>query len=476
MIKTIKNYLYNSLYQVFLIIVPFITIPYVSRVLGASLIGVNSYTNTIMSYFVLIANLGVTVYGNRTIAYCRDSIDERSRKFWEIFILKFLFSCVTYLLFLVFILMYPKYTKVLLIQSIQILAVSIEISWLFDGMEDFKRMVIRNFMVKIACVILIFIFVKTPDDFDKYVFITVFSSFLGNLTLWSYVKQYVTRVSFKSLKIQSHFLPVIYLFIPQITSTIFISINKLLLGNLSTMSQAGYFDNSDKIIRILLALITAVGTVIFPKVANEHKKRNKERVTFLTQLTFDSVNIITVPIVLGIISISSTFSNIFFGPNFKGIDLVLSVLVVELLFMGFSSVIGSQYLIATSQSRYLSIAIFNGVIVTVLSALLLIPHFGAVGASLTSVIGEMTIAFFEIWFVRKQINIVTLCKDIPKYVLSGFVMFAVLFILRTVNFNPYLKLILQIISGGIIYFAMIFLLKPKLVNLVLEKYKKYKVN
>lgn len=470
--KTVKNYVYSSLYQLFLIIVPFVTIPYVSRVLGAELIGINSFTNTIMTYFVLFANLGTTVYGNRTIAYYRDSMTNRSQKFWEIVVLKFAVSLVVYFTFLAFIWMYPQYQMVFMIQSIQILATAIDISWLFDGLEDFKRTVVRNFIVKLASVTMIFLFVKTHHDFNIYVLITVGATLAGNLTLWTYLRQYVTKVSFSSLNIAEHFAPVFSLFVPQIASTIFVSLNKVLLGTLSTMSQAGYFENADKVVRILLALVSSVGVVIFPKVANAYKNRDIKKVTELTKVTFDAVNIITIPMVVGVLSISDIFSNIFFGSEFIGVDIVLSILILELLFMGYSSVLGSQYLIATGQSRYLSLAVIGGLVTTGTSSFILIPRYGAVGAAVSSVIGEATIMIIEIICIRKQIDIFKLCKDIPKYSIASLLMFLGINLVKIAPWPPYLDLFSRIVSGGLIYVGSLFLLRPQLIQLVLEKVKK----
>ncbi len=469
--KTVKNYVYSSLYQLFLIIVPFATIPYVSRVLGAELIGVNSFTNTIMTYFVLFANLGTTVYGNRTIAYYRESITKRSQKFWEILILKLVVSLVIYLIFLVFIWLYPNYRTVFMIQSVQILATAVDVSWLFDGLEDFKRTVVRNFIVKLASVMMIFLFVKTPQDFNTYVLIMVGSSLVGNLTLWTYLRRYITSIKFTNLNIAEHFAPVFALFVPQIASTIFVSLNKVLLGTLSTMSQAGYFENADKVIRVLLALVSSIGVVIFPKVANAYKNRDTKKVIELTKLTFNAVNIITIPMVIGMISISDIFSDIFFGPEFLGIDIVLSILILELLFMGYSSVLGSQYLIATGQAKYLSVAVIGGLFTTSVSSIILIPHHGAVGAAIASVVGEATIAFIELIFIRKQINILELCKDVPKYSIASLLMFLGIYMTKLLTVPPYINLFMRIIVGGVIYGVSLLLLKPQLVKISIEKIK-----
>ncbi|MGQ7395323.1 polysaccharide biosynthesis C-terminal domain-containing protein [Streptococcus suis] len=472
--KTIKNYIYSSLYQIFLVIVPFLTIPYVSRVLGAELIGINSYTNTIMSYFVLFANLGITIYGNRTIAYYREDINKRSQKFWEIIILKFLVSAIVYGLFLVFIYFYPQYQFIFMLQSIQIIATAFDISWLFSGLEDFKKTVVRNFLVKTLSVLLIFLFVKTENDLNSYVLITVLATLAGNLTLWTYLKSYIVKVPLNNLRHGEHFLPVFFLFVPQVASTIFVSFNKILLGTLSTMEQTGYFDNADRIVRVLLALVSSISVVIFPQVANAFKNNDSQKVTQLTKLTFDVVNIIIVPMVIGIISISDVFSDLFFGPEFQGINIVLSVLVLELLFMGYSSVLGSQYLVATGQTRYLSIAVIGGLISSGILSVLLIPSYGAVGAAIASVVGEATIMIIEVYCLKKQIDFISLCSDVPKYFLASLIMFVVIYLSGGFISQVYLNLVIRILLGILVYGVSLYVLKPQLLKDSASKFAEFK--
>lgn len=472
--KTIKNYIYSSLYQIFLVIVPFLTIPYVSRVLGAELIGINSYTNTIMSYFVLFANLGITIYGNRTIAYYREDINKRSQKFWEIIILKFLVSAIVYGVFLAFVYFYPQYQFIFMLQSIQIIATAFDISWLFSGLEDFKKTVVRNFLVKTLSVLLIFLFVKTENDLNSYVLITVLATLAGNLTLWTYLKSYIVKVPLNTLRHGEHFLPVFFLFVPQVASTIFVSLNKILLGTLSTMEQTGYFDNADRIVRVLLALVSSISVVIFPQVANAFKNKDSQKVIQLTKLTFDVVNVIIVPMVIGIISISDVFSDLFFGSEFQGINIVLSVLVLELLFMGYSSVLGSQYLVATGQSRYLSIAVIGGLISSGILSVLLIPSYGAVGAAIASVVGEATIMIIEVYCLKKQIDFISLCSDVPKYFLASLIMFVVIYLSGGFISQVYLNLVIRILLGILVYGVSLYVLKPQLLKDSASKFAEFK--
>ncbi|EQC55349.1 hypothetical protein LLT5_02330 [Lactococcus cremoris subsp. cremoris TIFN5] len=466
--KILKNYLYNATYQVIAIIIPLITVPYISRILGSEAVGINSYTSSIMTYFVLFANLGMTVYGNRTIAYYRDSLEERSKKFWEIVVIKLIMGFLSFVSLLIFINFYTSYSYFLILQSIQIIATTLDISWFFVGMEEFKKTVTRNIIVKIISTISIFSFVHSRNDLGIYILLVAVSTLLGNLTLWSYVKYYITLISFRNLKLKGHLFPILVLFIPQLANSIFMTMNNLVLGNLSTLSQTGYFDNSDKVVRILLAFITAIGTVIFPRIANSFAKKDHQSVEKYLTLAFNVVNLVSFPIVAGVIAISHPFSSIYFGSNFDGIDLILSILVFELIFMGWSSIIGNQFLVAINKPTGLTISVFISVIISLGVSFVLVPIFGASGAAVSAVTGEFIIAIIQLMVVRKYINIFKLFSDIPFYFFSSLLMFlASIFVSHFVTGNLFTVLV-QIVTGVTVYSLLIFMFKPKSIQEILS--------
>lgn len=467
--KVLKNYIYNLTYQIVAIILPLVTIPYASRVLGAELIGINSYTNTIISYFLLIANIGLTVYGNRTISYTRDDISKRSQKFWEILLIKLIMALFSLVLFSIFILVYAHYQLFLCLQSIQILATAIDISWFFTGMEDFKKTVTRNIFTKILSAILILSLVNGKDDLWIYILILALSTLLGNLTLWSYIFKFVERCDLKSLQLKEHIKPVFILFIPQLATTLFLTLNKLLLGNLSTLSQAGYFDSSDKVIRMLLTFITAVGTVSFPRLANSFNNGHKGNVQKILKLSFDAVSIIAFPMSVGMLIAGETFSPLFFGSQFKGIEIVLGILSVELIFMGWSSILGNQFLVAINKTKGLTVSVFIASFILLISSFVLIPILGATGASISSVIGEATIALVQLYYVSKYTKLCLLFSDTPKFLVSSLIMGASCWVIGSYFYDGVIKLFVQGTVGLVVYCIMIWFSRPEIINTIVKK-------
>ena len=204
--KVIKNYLYNVGYQVLAIIVPLITSAYVSRVLRPEGVGANSFTNSIIQYFILIANMGIGFYGNRQIAYVRENRAQMSQTFWEIQIVKTIMTLYAFVAFEVFMIFYTRQPEYMWAQSINLIAVALDISWFYEGIEDFKVTVLKNSFVKIISMIAIFIFIKGPHDVTLYIIVLALSTLLGNLTLWPNIRRDLSRTEWKILNPWQHFL------------------------------------------------------------------------------------------------------------------------------------------------------------------------------------------------------------------------------------------------------------------------------
>lgn len=474
--RVVKNYIYNLTYQIFVMIVPLITVPYISRVLGANGVGLNAYSNSIMSYFVLLANLGLLTYGNRSIAYCRDSIEERSKCFWEIVILQGLAMLFSFLCLFLFINIYNEYRFLLILQSIQIFATGIDISWFFTGMEDFKKTISRNVLVKFFSIAMIFLMVNNKNDLNKYIVIVSASTLLGNLTLWSYLKKYIVRIEWKQIELNKHIKPIFLLFLPQITTSIFVSVNRIMLGNLSTISQTGFFDNADKIVRIFVSLIAAVGVVMFPRMANYFYKGNNDQVLYYLKNAFDIVNLISFPVAVGVAMVSKPFSSIFFGENFLGIDKVLTISIIGLIFMGWSSILGQQFLVAINQVKGLTISMIISLIVTIFLGILLIPILGAVGAAIGATVGEAVTAIVQCIYINKIVGLKSLFSDVWKYLISSLLMALGCFFIRDLVDSNIYKILLQGIVGMLIYVILLIILRPTIIKESINFKSKLKIN
>lgn len=464
----VKNYLYNVGYQIFVLILPLITVPYVSRVLGSEGIGINAFTNSIISYFVLFGSIGINLYGNRTIAYEKKNIEKLSQTFWEIAFLRMFFILLSYTIFLVYILLITEYRIIYIYQSIFIIAAAFDISWFFMGIEDFKRTVFRNTIVKFFSLIAIFLLVKTRDDLGIYILILSFSTLLGNLTLWPYLSKIISRPDFKNLNLLKHLRPSLALFIPQVATQIYLVLNKTMLGQISGVTSAGYYENTDKLVKIVLAVVTATGTVMLPRMATTFSEGDHKKINTYLIKSFDFVSAICFPMAFGLAAIAPKFSIWFFGNEFSITGELIPILSLIIIFIGWSNVLGTQYLLPTNQTRYFTISVIVGAVINLFLNILFINYWGVFGAVWATVISELVVTIVQIYFVKNTIKVNMIFNQVWKYLLSSLVLFIIVRLLNNnLNFN-FLSLLVQIMLGILIYSLLIFLLNAPIIKNIKE--------
>ncbi|WP_309215827.1 flippase [Lacticaseibacillus rhamnosus] len=467
----LKNFLWNISYQVLLLILPIITIPYVSRVLGPAGIGINSYTNSIVQYFILFGNLGITLYGNREVAYRRDKKEQLSQIFWELSILRFLLTFISASFFMIMIYFSGQYKPFYIIQSILLVASALDIAWFFQGLELFRVTVVRSTLVKIVSLILIFIFVRQKNDLGTYIFILAFSQLLGNLTLWPYLKKYVVFPDFKRLNLGRHVKPTVTLFVPQVATQVYLQLNKTMLGAIVGVTAAGFYDNSDKIVKIILALVTASGTVLLPHVAHDYSQGNLKKISNSVYSSIHVIMVLAMPLAAGLIAIAPLFTQIFFGPGFLPVATLMRIEAPVMIMVGIGTAIGVQFLLPTNQVKIYSTSYVLGAILNILLNIPLIWFLGSTGAMIATVLSETFVSLFQLFHVRHQLSIKSLFFENQKYLLASFGMgiFVSSFIKFT-SFGPIVTLILSVISGVISYMFFLLLLKPRVILGMISKF------
>lgn len=462
--KVVRNYLYNAGYQILALIIPLITAPYISRTLKPHGVGIYADTNAWIQWFVLIASIGIALYGNREIAYVRDDKEKMSRTFWEIQIVKLVMTLVAYIALVIFLRIYTKYTWYIWVQSINILAATLDISWLYMGLEDFKRTVIRNTGVKILSLVLILTFVKTPNDVALYIFLTGFSILLGNLTLWPRLRIILMRVKLSSLRPLRHLKPSLALFVPQIATQIYLILNKNMLGIIVNSTAVGYYNNSDSLVKMVLALVTATGTVMLPHVASEFAKGNKEAINEMLYSSFDFVSFLSVAMAFGLAAVGLHGVPYFYGEGFAPVGPAIMIESAVIIIIGWSNAIGIQYLLPTDRVKEFSTSVIIGAVVNFILNFPLMELWGLKGAMISTVLSEAMVTGYQFWTIRNDIEYKRLFTNIWKYLLSGLIMFIPVSWLDRNLHTGVFSILLEVVVGILVYLLMILILKPTILT------------
>lgn len=457
-----KNYIYNMLYQLLIIVLPIITTPYLARKLGASGNGIYGYTISIVTYFILFGSLGINLYGQREIAYNQNNRKKRSQILFELLIIKSITMIFSGIIFFIVFCRTGNYAVYYRILLLEMLANIIDISWFYQGMEDFKKTVIRNFIVKLISIICIFTLIKTPSDINKYLFIYVLSTLIGGLTLWIGVKKYLTKPD--KLKFKHHLPIIISLFIPQIAIQIYTVLDKTMIGAiLHNMNEVGYYEQSQKIVKILLTIITAVGTVMLPRIANCFAENNKDQIKKYMKKTFNFVFMLSIPLTLGIVAVSHNFSPLFFGEGYDKVPAVMSILSFIIIFVSLSNVTGTQFLLSTKREKEFTISVVTGAIVNFLFNLVLIYYFKSIGAAIATIIAELSVTLVQLYFVRKDFNLKEIFKLSINYIISGLIMLITCIGIDLLIKSNIIGLLLQVSIGSLTYLLCLIILKDKFI-------------
>lgn len=467
-----KNYIYNLIYQILVMLIPLITTPYLSRVLGAESIGIYSYTLSITTYFILFGSLGVSMYGQREIAYVQDKIQDRSIVFFEILYLRFITLGLSLILFYFLFCMQGEYQIYYRIFALEILANCLDISWFFQGLEEFKKTVLRNVVVKLLSIVFIFCFVKTSADLEKYICIYVFSTFFGNISLWLYLPKFIQKIPIKSLKIVRHMKPVILLFIPQIATQIYTVLDKTMIGMIVLdKSEVGYYEQAQKIIKLLMTIATSFGLVMIPRMAHTYAIGASEKIKDYLNHSFSFILLLTFPLMFGIISVSFDFVPIFYGMGYDKVVILLCLMSPIIILIGLSNVIGMQYLLPTKQQKKYTISVVLGACVNFLLNLMLIRYWQSIGAAVSTVFAELVVTSIQFYLVRKEISFLSVIKFSYKYFFCSIVMFGVSMVVGSFILNSFWSIVFQVFCSVIIYFGLLILWKD---TLMLEAYDFFK--
>lgn len=456
--KSVKsNILYNIIYQILILIIPLITAPYLSRVVGADGVGIYSYTYSIVYYFMLVVLLGVNNYGNRTIAKSRNSVEELSKKFWEIYLLQLSIGIIMLCIYCIYVFIFNiKFRLIAMIEVLFILSAIFDINWFFFGVEEFKKTVIRNSIIKIGTLLLIFCFVKSKDDLWKYTLIMSGMTFFGQLLLWGYLRKIIKFVKVDYKNIIKHLKPNLLLFIPVIAVSIYKIMDKIMLGSICNVNEVGFYENAEKIVNVPITLITALGTVMLPRITNmlSHGEDNKAKEYLEKSLDF--IMFISFAMFFGLLCVGKNFAPLYFGKEFVKTGYLIVLLSSTLPFISFANVLRTQYLIPKEKDKIYIFSVILGAVINTIMNFIFIPFFGSIGACFGTIAAEFVVMFVQAYMLRKEINMKKQVINIIPFFIKALVMFVIISIFNYLNLNNVIRLVIQIAIGGAVYFILNF--------------------
>jgi O-antigen/teichoic acid export membrane protein len=453
-----KNFLWNASYQVLVVLAPLVTTPYLSRILGAEQIGVYSYTYSVTNYFVLFAMLGMSNYGVRIIASASNDREKRSRLFWSTYTSQLCVCIPVTVVYAIYCFANPRGGELIAaVWSLWVLSAGLDISWLFFGVEEFKMPTIRSFITKIASIVAIFLFVKGPEDLWIYCLAIAASYFLNQLMVWPFVHDYVDFIRPSWADVRVHFAPNLRLFAPVIAISLYTSLDKIMLGILSGMEQAGYYEYAEKISKMPMSVVTALGTVLLPRMTSELSAGHRDEARRLLEESMWAMEIAALGLMAGISAITPEFVPIFFGPGYDPCVTLIPIVALVIPIISASNVIGVQYLLPTFSDKAYTRSVFAGAIVNIALNLVLLVPLGALGAAIATVVAELTVLAYQCVVVRHDLPLLTYVRNALPIFAMAIVMFLVVRCIGIMLGASIVSLLVEVVVGAIIYFTEIII-------------------
>ena len=461
-----KNTLFNTIKSVFGIIYPMITFPYISRVLLTENVGKINFSNSVISYFSLLASLGVTTYAVRECSKYKEDKVKLSETSSQIFSINIWSTIISYFALVVTLLVarpLDNYRTLIVIQSSTILFTTLGADWLNTAMEDFRFIAIRTMGMQFFSLILMFILVKKPEDYLTYAVISVIASSGANVINIFYRRRYCKTKFVLHTNLKQHLSPILLLFSLIFSQTIYTSSDTTILGLYKGDLQVGLYSTSVKVYNIVNTVVASVAWVVMPQLSVSFAKRDYKQVNSLLKYSLNFILVLGLPCLVGLNVITKEIIFLIAGESYLKAQLSLRILTVSLGFSFVGGWIGNMILLPAGKEK---ICLKSSVVsagVNIFLNLILIPIWGLNAAAVTTAISELLGIIIKYPYVDKEIHIDGLKQMLIAPVIGSFAIVIVCAIIRRLMDSLYLIAILTILFGAIIYFAILILMRNEFV-------------
>ena len=448
------------------VLFPLIIMPYISRILLPAGLGQVSYAQNITSYFILVASLGIPNYGIREIAKNSQELQNRSQTFLEIFLINFISTVIASFMYYLFIFQtgYFAEKKVIFgIVGISLILNALNIDWFYKGMEEFRYITVRSYIIKIISVFAIFLLVRSENDVNIYALILTLATSANYIFNIFHVKKYVVLQKY-NLNLKKHLKKIIYLFATAAAVELYAKLDVTMVGLICGEVYVGYYSNDMKIIRIVAVIITSLGSVLLPRFSVYYQEKKLEQLNSVTEKAVEYIMFISFPCAVGLFLESEAIVRVLFGEAFLPAIVTMQILAILIPILSIGNIFGTQLLIALDQEKKLTITVIIGAVINIALNSFMIRSFQHNGAAAASVIAELAVMTAQIILTRPYVKIKLNYKLVIKIMVQTCIMAAALIFINQIAILWTIKLLLSVILGVMIYFAAGLLIRNNVLN------------
>lgn len=460
--KTVKNYMFNLLYQVLIVVTPLITTPYVSRILTPNGVGIYSSCYGVAAIFTAFGLLGILNYGAKRIAIFQNDKERLSKEFWSIWSIQVISSLLSLGVYIGICFSYAEQRDYYLLLIPLVLSSLFDISWLFMGLEDLKKTVLRNSIVKLLFVVSLFLFVKTAEDLKVYFIIQSASYFLGYSVLWFCLKGKVNWVPINLWKPRKHILEVLMLFIPVIAIQLTSSFDRTMVEKLSNYTETGFYDQAIKMTRIVTPFLTSLSYALLPRIAGLSANNETKEITKNIKYSFDFTFFFSILGAGLLFIIAPVFVPLFFGEEYLQIVKPVQISCVLIVAIPIGGVFANQLALPLGKNVLYTIPVYVTVVVDFLLIFILVPKYGALGGVIAITVAETITAALRIIFMKNTVPLREIFGKIYQYIL----IFAITFFISFITFQFLDSRINGIIMIGLV--GLIYVLLAGILTIIVQ--------
>ena len=467
----ISNSLFNVMNKLLGVLFPFISVAYASRILLANGIGKVSSAQNTAQYFIIIAALGIPTYGIREVAKYYAFPQRKNKLFSELFYLNAISTAVCasgYFLMVSFSDFFYQEKVLYYVIGLSIILNVFNIEWFYQGIEEYKYIAIRSLIVKIGMLIVLFISVKKPSDYINYAFVQVLGM-AGNYILnILQLNKYDVRLEIKGISLRQHIKPILILLCTNIAIELYSLVDITMLSVFCSDEVVGYYTNATKLVKIIITVVAAIGGTLLPRLSSYYIQGNVEKCGELVSKTANVLFFVFAPCGVGLILLADKIMPMAFGDSFIPATVTLRIAALLIYALGFSNLFGTQVLMTFDKERQLMVCTLIGAFTNVILNSVLIPIYAQNGAAIASVISELLVTVFTIFFARKCIYIKIYLKDLVSSIVSTVIMVALIgivkkFVLDGGAYTSWAYVIILVITGGVSFIASSILLKNSII-------------
>ena len=480
--KSVKfNFIMNFILTLSNFIFPLITFPYVSRILQASGLGKVGFATSIIAYFSMIAMMGIPTYGIKACAKIRDDSYKLTKTVYELLILNTIFLAFSLTLLLLSVIFINKFyidKELYIILAFSMLFNVLGIEWLYKALEQYSYITIRSIFFKIASLILLFVFVKESNDILPYAMLTVLASVGAGILNFYNLRKIITlyKITFKQLEITKHIKPSFTFFLLTISITIYVNLDSIMLGFMTSDDNVGYYSAAVKIKQILVTLVTSLGAVMLPRLAFYYEQKRFDEFKDLVKNALGFILIVSLPLTIYFTLYAKDAILLLSGESFLASVEPMQIIMPTVFLIALSNLMGWQILVPMDREKQIVFSTIIGAIVGGIINIFAIPYLGVNGAAIANLCAECAVVVVQIILLRKFIFPILAKINIWKMLIALFISTGVT-LLIPFNSNEIINLLLSsILFFGSYLISLLILKEPMVYQIFSSVLNKIKLN